>query len=109
MSDFSDLIDDGLTSMLDILDGDERDIVFRGEEIIGDVGILAVNPMFDIGGENQRKSCTIVLQRSVAALIADAPRKTERITTYHGTLEIVGIQIDPSAYTLTCAEIGGKK
>ena len=88
---------------------DREDIVFRGEEIIGDVGNLSVNPMFDIGGETQRKSCTIVIQRSIAALIADAPRKTERITTTYGVLEIVGIQIDPSAYTLTCAEIGGKK
>ena len=77
--------------------------------VFGDVGILAVNPMFDTGGEVQRKTCTIVLQRSVAPDIADAPRKPERITTHHGVLEIVGIQIDPSAYTLTCAEIGGKK
>ena len=107
MSDFSDFMDEGLADMLGIVD--LEDIVFRGEPIIGDVGNLSVNPMFDIGGENQRKSCTIVLQRSIAALIADAPRKTERITTTYGTLEIVGIQIDASAYTLTCAEIGGKK
>ena len=106
MSDFSDLIDIGLDDMLDLVG---EDVTFRGEEYIADVSILAVNPMFDIGGEVQRKSCTIVLQRSIAALIADAPRKTERITTTYGVLEIVGIQIDPSAYTLTCAEIGGKK
>lgn len=103
MSDFSEFIDEGLSAMLDFVG---ETVTFRGEAYIGDVGILAVNPMFDIGGEVQRKTCTVVLQRSVAT---DAPRKTERITTPHGTLEIVGIQIDPSAYTLTCAEIGGKK
>ena len=100
-------MDAGLADFLGVVD--RGDIVFRGESYIGDVGILAMNPMFDTGGEVQRKTCTIVLQRSVAPDIADAPRKPERITTHHGVLEIVGIQIDPSAYTLTCAEIGGKK
>lgn len=100
-------MDAGIADMLGVVD--RGDIVFRGASIIGDVGNLSVNPMFDIGGEVQRKSCTVVIQRSVAPLIADAPRKTERITTYHGVLEIVGIGIDASAYTLTCAEIGGKK
>lgn len=103
MSDFSEFIADGLDDMLTLVG---EDVTFRRETYTADVGILAVNPVFDIGGEIQRKSCTIVLQRSVAT---DPPRKTERITTPHGVLEIVGVQIDPAAYTLTCAEIGGKK
>jgi hypothetical protein len=103
MSDFSDFIANGLSDLISLVG---ETVTFRGDEFSADVGILSMNPMFDTGGEIQRKSCTIVLERSVAS---DPPRKTEKITTPHGTLEIVGISIDPAAYTLTCAEIGGKK
>ena len=106
MSEFSDMLADSSDEAASEF---REAVTFRGMPSQANVGTLAENPEFMMGGESPRKSCTIILPFP-DPLLEPAPRKGERIaTTRHGSLEIASIAFDTTDYVLTCTEVAAKK
>ena len=100
-SEFDDFINAGIA---DVLEQCGEPITFRGETYSAIIGELGIRPEFVMGGEAQRKSCTIELAIPSPAFDPE-PRKGERLSARGGELEIVSFTKDETTYRLECAEV----